>query len=50
MFLENESENRPFVFTIKFNLNRNRVALQAVAPDRFVSIENISPRYSIQTQ
>jgi hypothetical protein len=27
-FLENESENRPFVFTLKFNLNRNKVIVR----------------------
>ena len=26
--LENESENRPFVFTLKFNLNRNKVIVR----------------------
>ena len=27
-FLENEAENRPFIFTIKFNLNRNKVIVK----------------------
>jgi len=27
-FLENESENRPFTFTLKFNINRNKVILK----------------------
>lgn len=27
-FLENESENRPFVFTLNFNLNRNKVIVR----------------------
>ena len=27
-FLENEAENRPFTFTIKFNISRNKVAIQ----------------------
>ena len=27
-FLENESENRPFIFTLKFNINRNKVILK----------------------
>jgi hypothetical protein len=31
-FLENESENRPFIFTIKFNLNRNKVIVKKTAP------------------
>lgn len=31
-FLENESENRPFIFTIKFNLNRNKVIVKKIAP------------------
>jgi hypothetical protein len=26
--LENEAENRPFIFTIKFNLNRNKVIVK----------------------
>ena len=31
-FLENEAENRPFSFTIRFNLNRNKVIVKKVAP------------------
>ncbi len=31
-FLENEAENRPFIFTIKFNLNRNKVIVKKTAP------------------
>ena len=31
-FLENESENRPFTFSIKFNLNRNKVIVKKTAP------------------
>ena len=27
-FLENESENRPFTFTIKFNINRSKVIVK----------------------
>lgn len=27
-FLENESENRPFVFTVKFNINRSKVVVK----------------------
>jgi hypothetical protein len=27
-FVENEAENRPFTFTIKFNLNRNKVIVR----------------------
>lgn len=27
-FVENEAENRPFIFTIKFNLNRNKVIVK----------------------
>lgn len=30
--LENESENRPFTFSIKFNINRNKVILKKVSP------------------
>jgi hypothetical protein len=31
-FLENEAENRPFVFSIKFNINRNKVIVKKTAP------------------
>lgn len=27
-FLENESENKPFVFTVKFNINRNKIIVK----------------------
>ena len=30
-FLENEAENRPFTFTLKFNLNRNKVIVKKTA-------------------
>jgi hypothetical protein len=30
-FLENESENRPFTFTLKFNINRNKVIVKKTA-------------------
>lgn len=30
-FLENEAENRPFTFTIQFNLNRNKVIVKKTA-------------------
>ena len=30
--LENESENRPFVFSIKFNINRNKIIQKKVSP------------------
>jgi len=33
--LENEAENRPFTFTIKFNINRNKVIFKR--PDTFVT-------------
>jgi len=33
-FLENESENRPFIFTIKFNINRNKVGIQKITPNK----------------
>jgi hypothetical protein len=38
-FLENESENRPFTFSIKFNINRNKVIMKKVAPAINVSIK-----------
>lgn len=31
-FLENEAENRPFSFTIRFNLNRNKVIVKKTSP------------------
>jgi len=30
--LENESENRPFTFSIKFNINRNKIILKKISP------------------
>jgi hypothetical protein len=33
--LENEAENRPFTFTIKFNINRNKVIFKR--PDSFTT-------------
>jgi hypothetical protein len=37
-FLENESENKPFQFSIKFNINRNKVVLKKVATPINMSI------------
>lgn len=31
-FLENEAENRPFTFSLKFNINRSKVILKKVTP------------------
>jgi hypothetical protein len=31
-FLENESENRPFTFSLKFNINRNKVIMKKITP------------------
>ena len=31
-FLENEAENRPFTFSLKFNINRNKVILKKITP------------------
>lgn len=31
-FFENESENRPFTFSLKFNINRNKVILKKTTP------------------
>lgn len=36
--LENESENRPFTFGIKFNINRNKVIIKKVSPSLNVNI------------
>lgn len=33
-FLENEADNRPFIFTIKFNINRNKVGIQKITPNK----------------
>ena len=33
-FLENEADNRPFIFTVKFNINRNKVGIQKVTPNK----------------
>ena len=30
--LENEADNRPFTFSLKFNLNRNKIILKKVSP------------------
>ena len=38
-FLENESENRPFVFTIKFNINRSKVIVKKVTQSINTSIK-----------
>ena len=38
-FLENESENRPFQFSLKFNINRNKVIVKKVTPALNVSIK-----------
>ena len=38
-FLENEAENRPFQFSIKFNINRNKVIVRKVSPALNVSIK-----------
>jgi hypothetical protein len=40
--LENESENRPFIFSIKFNINRNKVVFPKKTPiDNNIVINNI---------
>lgn len=38
LFLENESENKPFQFSIKFNINRNKVVLKKVSTPINVSV------------
>lgn len=38
-FLENEAENRPFEFSLKFNINRNKVIIKKVANALNVSIK-----------
>lgn len=42
-FLENEAENRPFIFTIKFNINRSKTSIQKVSANLKTSI---SPKLS----
>lgn len=47
-FLENEAENRPFIFTIKFNINRNKVAIHKSVP--YNSLRNtisLAPQFQI---
>lgn len=40
--LENESENRPFVFSVKFNINRNKVVFPKKTPnDNNIIITNV---------
>jgi hypothetical protein len=38
-FLENESENRPFVFTLKFNINRSKVIVKKITQSINTSIK-----------
>ena len=38
-FLENEAENRPFQFSIKFNINRNKIIVRKVSPALNLSIK-----------
>jgi hypothetical protein len=37
--LENEAENRPFQFSLKFNINRNKVIIKKVTPALNVSVK-----------
>ena len=37
-YLENEAENRPFIFTVKFNINRNKVGIQKITPNKNLSL------------
>ena len=36
-FIENEAENKPFVFTLIFNLNRNKVTF-ASKPKNYTTV------------
>ena len=38
-FLENESENRPFIFTLKFNINRSKVIVKKITQSINTSIK-----------
>jgi hypothetical protein len=40
-FLENEAENRPFTFSIKFNINRSKVVM-ATSVEYAVPSESVS--------
>lgn len=37
-YLENEADNRPFIFTVKFTINRSKVALQKITANTKTSI------------
>lgn len=37
-YLENEADNRPFIFTIKFTINRSKVSLQKITANTKVSL------------
>jgi hypothetical protein len=38
--LENEADNRPFIFTVKFNINRSKVVIQKITPSTKTSISS----------
>lgn len=45
--LENESDNRPFVFTVIFNISRNKVVMRksfAASPQQFVTNQSFNAR------
>jgi hypothetical protein len=45
--LENEADNRPFVFTVIFNISRNKVVMRksfAASPQQFVSNQSFNAR------
>lgn len=37
-YLENEADNRPFIFTVKFTINRSKVSLQKITANTKVSL------------
>ena len=38
--LENEADNRPFIFTVKFNINRNKLVIQKITPSTKTTISS----------
>lgn len=38
--LENEDDNRPFIFTVKFNINRNKLVIQKLTPNTKTTISS----------
>jgi len=37
-YLENEADNRPFIFTMKFTINRSRTSIQKITSNTKTSV------------